>query len=99
MQRRKDANENQRVNTPFQNVVMEEEKFKEDDEIHCMEDKGSASFLTLTTYEESLFKDQTSQEWVVAAVLQTKDRQRYNLRSKMNNAKETPIQRTVVPAM
>ena len=51
MQRRKDANEGQRVKTPFQNVVTEEEQFEEDDEIHCMEDKGSASFFTLATYE------------------------------------------------
>jgi len=28
-----------------------------------MEDKGSASFLTLDTYEELLLIDQTSQEW------------------------------------
>ena len=63
MQRSKDANEDQRVKTPFQDVVMEEQQFKEYDEIHCMEDKGSASFLTLAAYEELLFKDQTSQKW------------------------------------
>ena len=68
LQRSKDANEDQRVKTPFQNVVMEEEQFEEDDEIHCMEDKGSASFLTLATYEKSLFNDQISQEWDSEAV-------------------------------
>ena len=57
LQRSKDANEDQRVKTPFQNVVMEEEQFEEDDEIHFMEDKGSASFLTSTAYEKSLFND------------------------------------------
>ena len=57
LQRRKDANEDQRVKTPFQNVVMEEEKFEEDDEIHCLEDKGNASFSTSTDYEKSLFND------------------------------------------
>ena len=45
MQQSKDANEDQRVKTPFQNVVMEEEQFEEDDEIHCLEDKGNSSFL------------------------------------------------------
>lgn len=61
----KDANEDQRVKTPFQNVVMEEEQFEEDDEIHCMEEKGSASFFTLVAYEKSLFNYQINQEWDV----------------------------------
>jgi len=59
---------------------MEEEKFDEEDEIHYMEDKGSASFLTLASYEESLRRDQTNQEWDREVVLQTEDQQRYNLR-------------------
>jgi len=45
------------VKTHFENVVMEEEQFKEEDEIHYMGDKGNASFFTLAAYEESLFKD------------------------------------------
>ena len=73
IQRGKQASEEQRVKTPFQNVVMEEEQFDEEDEIHCMEDKGSAAFLTLATYEESLLKDHTSQEWDREVVLQTED--------------------------
>jgi len=76
---------------------MEEEQFEENDEIHCMEEKGSAPFLTKATYEKSLFNEKISQEWDNEAILQTEDQQRYNLRSKMNNAKETPIQRVVVP--
>ena len=63
---------------------MEEENFEEDDEIHCMEDKGSATFLTKAAYEKSLFNDQINQEWDGKAVLQTEDWQRYNLRSKAN---------------
>jgi len=47
----------QRVKTPFQNAVMEEEQSEENDEIHYMEDKGSAPFLTKATYEKSLFND------------------------------------------
>ena len=45
LQRNKDANEDQRMKTPFQNVVMEEEQFEEDDEIHCMETKVVPHFL------------------------------------------------------
>ena len=76
---------------------MEEEQLEEEDEIHCMEDKGSATFLTLIAYEESLLQDQTSQEWDREVVLQTDEQQRYNLRSKSNNVKENPAQRVVVP--
>ena len=68
-------------------------------EIHGMEDKGSVTFLTKFAYEKSLFNDQISQEWDGAAVLQTEDQQRYNLRSKINNAKETSVQRDVVPTV
>jgi len=56
LQRNKDANEDQRVKTLFQSIVMEEEKFEEDDEVHGTEDKGIASFLTKASYEKSLFK-------------------------------------------
>ena len=87
------------MKTPFQNIVMEEEQFEKDDEIHCLEDIGSASFLTLASYEKSLFNDQISQEWDGRAVLHTDDQHRYNLRSKMNNAKETLVQRAVVLAI
>lgn len=95
--RGKEANEEQRVKAPFQNVVMEEEKLEEEDEIHCMENKGSTTFFTLATYEESLLQDQTSQEWDREVVLQTDEQQRYNLRSKENTVKENPAQKVVVP--
>ena len=78
---------------------MEEEQFEEDDEIHYLEDKGSASFFTSTTYEKSLFNDQINQEWDGEAVLQIEYHHRYNLRSKMNNSKETPIERAFVPTV
>jgi len=78
---------------------MEEEQFEEDDEIHCLEDKSNASFLISAAYEKSLFNDQINQDWDGEAVLQTEDQQRYNLRSKMNNAKETPVQRAAIPAI
>ena len=75
---------------------MEEEQFEEDDEIHYLEDKGSASFFTSTTYGKSLFNDQISQECDGEAVLQTEDQHQYNLRSMMNNVKETPIHKATV---
>lgn len=62
IQRGKETNEEQKVKAPFQNVVMEEEQFEEEDEIYCMEDKGNATFLTLAAYEETLLQDQTSRE-------------------------------------
>ena len=52
---------------------MEEEQFEDEDEIHCMEDKGSAAFLTLAAYEESLLQEQDSQEWDREVVLQSKE--------------------------
>jgi len=97
IQRGKEANAEQRVKSSFQNVVMEEEQVEEEDEIHCMEDKGSANFSTLVAYEESLLQDQISREWDREAALQTSEQQRYNLRSKANNVKENPAQRVVVP--
>ena len=55
MQRGEESKEDQKVKAPFQNVVMEGEQFEEDeDEIHCMEDKGNVAFLTLAEYEQSL---------------------------------------------
>jgi len=48
MQRDEEAKEDHKVKALFQNVVMEGEQFEEEeDEIHCMEYKGSAAFLTL----------------------------------------------------
>jgi len=38
---------------------MEEEQFEEEEEVHGLEDKGSAPFLTRAAYEESLSKGTT----------------------------------------
>lgn len=62
-----------------------------------MEDKGSTTFLTKATYDKSLFNDQINQEWDGEVVLQTEDQQRYNLRSKTNNFKETHVHKVVFP--
>ena len=51
LQRNRNANEDQKIKAPFQNTVMEEYQPEEDDEIHCLGDKGNVSFLTQTTYE------------------------------------------------
>lgn len=61
-----------------------------------MEYKGSATFFTMATYEESLLQEQDNQEWDREAVLQTEEQQRYNLRSNVKNVKESPGQRAVV---
>ena len=55
--------------------------------------------MTGATYEKSLCNDQTNQEWGGEAVLQAEDQRRYNMHLNMNNAKETPVQRPVDPAM
>ena len=55
MQSGEETKEDHKVKAPFQNIVMEGKQFEEDeDEIHCMEDKGNAAFLTLAEYKESL---------------------------------------------
>ena len=77
---------------------MEEEQFEEDDEIHCMEDKGNATFLTKSTYEKSLSNGQISQEWDGEVVLQIVDQHQHNLGSMMNNVKETHVHKVGVPA-
>ena len=66
LQRSKDANEDKRVKTLFQNIVMEEEMFEEEEEVHGLEDKGIAPFLTRAAYEEALSKG-TAQQFVVVA--------------------------------
>ena len=43
---------------------MEEEQFEEEEEVHGLEDKGSAPFLTRAAYEEALSKG-TAHEFVV----------------------------------
>ena len=91
MLRGEEIKDEQKVKAPFQNVVMEEEQFEDEDEIHYMEDKGSAAFLTLVAYEESLLQKQVSQEWDREVVLQTTEQQIYNLSS---NAK---MSRRILP--
>ena len=59
---------------------MEEEQFEGDeDEIHCMEDKGSATFFTLAEYEQSLLQEQDNQEWDKGAILQTSEQQGWSI--------------------
>lgn len=72
MQRGEEAKEDHKMKAPFQNAIMGEEQFEEDeDEIHCLEDKGSAAFLTLAEYEESLLQEQNNQRWDTGVVLQS----------------------------
>lgn len=55
--------------------------------------------MTSAAYEKSLCNDQINQEWDDEAILQIVYQQRYNLRSKINNSTETPVQRDTVPAV
>ena len=48
----------------FQNIVIEEERVEEEDEVHGLEDKGSTPFLTRAAYERSLSRG-TAREFVV----------------------------------
>jgi len=74
MQRGEETKEDHKVKAPFQNSVMEGEQSEEDeDEIHCMEDKGSAAFLTLAEYEESLLQEKNSQRWDNGAFLRSSE--------------------------
>jgi len=66
LQRNQDANKYQRVKTLCQNIVMEEEQLDEEEEVHGLEDKGSAPFLTRAAYEKAISKG-TAHEFVVAA--------------------------------
>jgi len=72
MQRGEEAKEDHKVKASFQNAIMEGEQYEEEeDEIHCMEDKGSAAFLTLAEYEESFLQEQNKQRWDSSAILQS----------------------------
>jgi hypothetical protein len=80
---------------------MEEDHPEEDDEIHCLGDKGGASFLTQDAYEESLLSHQTSQDPNEESICQTNDQNRYNLRSKHSNGKQdekSPPKKVFSPA-
>jgi hypothetical protein len=101
LQRNRNANEDQNIKTPFQNTVMEEEQPEEDDEIHCLGDKGDASFLTQVAYEEALLSQPTSQDPNEESICLTDEQNRYNLRSKQNNSKQdeqAPTKKVVAPA-
>lgn len=53
------------MKTLCQNIVIKEEQYEEE-EVHGLEDKGSAPFLTRAAFEEALSKG-TSHEFVVPA--------------------------------
>jgi hypothetical protein len=88
LQRNRNANEDQNIKAPFQNIVMEEDQPKEDDEIHCLGDKGDASFLTQSSYEQALISQQANKDSNEGSICQADDHNRYNLRSKQSNNKQ-----------
>jgi hypothetical protein len=88
LQRNRNTNEEQNIKAPFQNIVMEEDQPEENDEIHCLGDKGDASFLTQAAYQEALLSQQANQDSNEESICQTDDQNRYNLRSKQTNDKK-----------
>ena len=69
LQRDRNQVEDQRIRTPFQNVVLEEEQefaqeeWEVDDNINCMEDEVDLSFLTQVGYEEAIMNEQIMEEY------------------------------------
>jgi len=63
LQRNNITNEDKGVRPLLQNIVMKEELFEEEEEVHGLED---SPFLTRVTYQEALSKA-TARELVVAA--------------------------------
>jgi hypothetical protein len=88
LKRNRNINEDHNIKAPFQNTVMDDEKPEEDDEIHFLGDKGDVSFLTQSSYEESLINQQANEDSNEGYICQIDDQNRYNLRSKQSNGKQ-----------
>jgi hypothetical protein len=104
--RERNPTEDQRVKDPLQNVVMDkdEDDFQEEEEednIHCVGDDVGKSYLTQHDYEEALMNEQINENSIDNSLFQTDDKNKYNLRSKFNTAKQSalsPPKKTVAPA-
>jgi hypothetical protein len=103
LQRDRNSNDDQRIKVPLQNVVMDEEngKGQEDGEgdIHCVGDETGTSYLTQGDYEQSLMTGQAEDDLLGDGIFTAGDKNRYNLRSKSKVAQEdasaSPIETTV----
>jgi hypothetical protein len=92
LQRENNPTEDQRIKVPLQNVVMdvEEGEYQEDgeDNIHCVGEETGKSYLTQHDYEEALMTEQTKDNPIDDGIFMTKDKNRYNLRSKSDTAQQ-----------
>jgi hypothetical protein len=93
LKRERNPTEDQKVKAPLQNTVMDEDEDdfqeEEEDNIHCVGDDAGKSYLTQNDYEEALMNEQINENSVDNGVFQTDDKNKYNLRSKSNTAKES----------
>jgi hypothetical protein len=83
MQRDRNSNEYQRIKVPLQNVVMDKDNGKDQEEgegdIHCVGEDTGKSYLTQQDYEESLKNQQTKDDLLVDGIFTAEDKNRYNL--------------------
>jgi hypothetical protein len=105
LRRERNPTEDQKVRAPLQNTVMDEDEDdfqeEEEDNIHCVGDDAGKSYLTQHDYEEALMNEQINENYVDNGLFQIDDKNKYNLRSKSNAAKQSapaPPKKTVSPA-
>jgi hypothetical protein len=83
LQREKNPTEDQRINVPLQNFVMDEDDGEDQEggegNIHCVGEETGKSYLTQQDYEESLMTEQTKHNLIDGGIFTTKDKNRYNL--------------------
>ena len=83
LQRDRNSNEDQRIRVPLQNVVMDEEHVKEQEEvegdIHCVGDETGTSYLTQQDYEQSLMTEEAKDDLLGDGIFTAEDKNRYNL--------------------
>ena len=104
LERERNPTDDQKVKAPFQNIVMDEDEdvFQEgEDDIHCVEGQEEESYLTQSEYEGALLDEQLNQNFDEGFVLQTDEKNRYNLSSKNSVGKQSmqsPPKKVATPA-
>jgi hypothetical protein len=95
LQRERNPTEDQRINFPLQNVVMDEDEgdYQEDgeDNIHCVGEETGKSYLTQHDYEEALMTEQTKDNSVDDGIFSTEEKNKYNLQSKSDTAQQNAL--------
>jgi hypothetical protein len=92
LQREKNPTKDQRIKVPLQNVVMDEyeDDYQEygEDNIHCVGEETGKSYLTQHDYEEALMTEQTEDNPIDDGIFTTRDKNRYNIRSKSDTTQK-----------